>query len=710
MKIVQIVHGFPPESVGGTQAYCEAVARALVSRGHTCFILAGTQETRQAPELVTTDQEGLKVTRFIGTLQDPSHWSPSRRAEAERLILKYLDEIRPDVVHVQHWVRLTSNIVAICKSRRIPTVVTLHDLWAACPRGNRLHRDRVFCTDPIPSAPCVSCVVRKEGETDEEIASELGIRQRLIAEELRLADRVLVPSEAQRILLMDLLEIEGVRLHVLAHGTITCLTPAALSDDAAAPLRVAYWGPLTWWKGPHLLLEALHRLPDPGRVEVHLFGRSDDPDYERQLRELAGGLAVIFHGYYSPVDLPRERLHLAVFPSLCHESHSFVLDEAFQLGIPAIVSDRGAPALRIGTAGLTFKTGDVEDLSRQIRNVLEEPELLERLRQGAPVLPAPSMDVHTAQLEGVYRQVIASAHGSVVRSKADSLKVSIVIRSKDEAQHIGEVLQRIFAQVYEEPFEVLLLDSGSRDDTLKIASGFPVTVYPIQPEEFTYGRALNVGAHIAKGDYVIYLSAHCTPVDQEWLARLLQPLEEDPDVVATYGKQEPRRGVNPFEEMELEWLFPPDPSCGPSAIFSAANCAIRRETLLRFPFDEDIPGAEDYLWTRLLPAAYRVVYVPEASVYHSHPLSIRFWANRFYRHGQRFPMMLFSHGIEFGGNQRSPIRSYLKWSLGVAFQEYRYCREKGYLSYLPLIPLHGAMRVFAYSIGLRKGLALSRRP
>jgi len=409
MKILQIVHGFPPESVGGTQAYCEAVGRALASRGHTCFILAGAQETRDAPELVTTDQGSLKVTRFIGTLPDPVHWSPSRRAEAERLILQHLDEIRPDVIHVQHWVRLTSNVVAICKSRRIPTVVTLHDLWAACPRGNRLRSDRVFCTDPVPVAPCVHCVVRKDGETDEEVARELDIRQRLVGEELRLADRVLVPSEAQRTLLMHLLEREGVRLHVLAHGTINCLTPSAPSDGAAAPLRVAYWGPLVWWKGPHLLLEALHRLPDPGRVEGHLFGRSADPDYERHLRELAGGLAVVFHGHYSPADLHREGLHLAVFPSLCHESHSFVLDEAFQIGVPAIVSDRGAPALRLGTAGLTFKTGDAGDLSRQVRKVLEEPGLLEGLRRGTPAMPLVPMEVHVAQLEEVYHHAIEAA-------------------------------------------------------------------------------------------------------------------------------------------------------------------------------------------------------------------------------------------------------------------------------------------------------------
>lgn len=66
--------------------------------------------------------------------------------------------------------------------------------------------------------------------------------------------------------------------------------------------------------------------------------------------------------------------------------------------------------------------------------------------------------------------------------------------------------------------------------------------------------------------------------------------------------------------------------------------------------------------------------------------------------------------MRYAGDRRSPIRSYLKWSLRLAFQEYRYYREKGCLSHLLLIPLHGALRVFAYCRGLRKGLALYRRP
>ncbi|MCZ7625571.1 MAG: glycosyltransferase family 2 protein [Candidatus Methylomirabilis sp.] len=201
----------------------------------------------------------------------------------------------------------------------------------------------------------------------------------------------------------------------------------------------------------------------------------------------------------------------------------------------------------------------------------------------------------------------------------ETVDISIVIRSRNEARFLGEVLEQLFAQEYDGFFEVIVLDSGSRDGTLEIARRFPVAVYSMSPDEFSFGRALNRGAQIAKGEYIVYLSAHCTPTDRLWLTRLVEPLTGDNGVVATFGRQEPRQGLNPFEEMELNRIFPSDHADGPSVIFSAANCAISREVVVRFPFDESAPGAEDYIWRRLLPESHHVLYVPEASVYHSHP-------------------------------------------------------------------------------------------
>jgi len=286
------------------------------------------------------------------------------------------------------------------------------------------------------------------------------------------------------------------------------------------------------------------------------------------------------------------------------------------------------------------------------------------------------------------------------------VKVSIVIRSKNEARYIGEVLQRVFAQDYQGSYEVLLLDSGSRDETVKIASRFPIAVYPMRPEEFTFGRALNRGAQMAKGDYVIYLSAHCTPVDQQWLASLLHPLEEASEVIATYGRQEPRRGVNPYEEMELERAFPTDHSREPGVIFSCSNCAIQREILLHFPFDEASPFAEDYIWRKLLPAEYQVVYVPSASVYHSHPLGIRYWAARFRANGQLIPFLSQTYGMEYyGPPSKTALSSFLKWEFHLARQEYQYCRDNRYFLHLLLIPLFEAIRIVSFWRGLRRGTA-----
>lgn len=283
------------------------------------------------------------------------------------------------------------------------------------------------------------------------------------------------------------------------------------------------------------------------------------------------------------------------------------------------------------------------------------------------------------------------------------MDVSIVIRSKDEERFIGEVLDGLFAQEFGGTFEVIVLDSGSRDGTLKIARRFPVAVYSMSPEDFTFGRALNRGAQIAKGEYVIYLSAHCTPVHREWLAQLTRPLVDDPRVAATFGKQEPRKGLNPFEEMELGWIFPPDDSSHPPAIFSCANCAIRRDLLLRFPFDEVSPAGEDYIWRRLLPPEYAVVYIPSASVYHSHPLSLRYWATRSRIHGQLIPFLTRTYGMEYYGPQsQSPMRSFLKWSHHLIRQEYRYCRDNRYFLYLLLIPIYEGVRILSFWRGLRE--------
>jgi rhamnosyltransferase len=207
------------------------------------------------------------------------------------------------------------------------------------------------------------------------------------------------------------------------------------------------------------------------------------------------------------------------------------------------------------------------------------------------------------------------------------IDLSIIIRTKNEAENIGSVLEKIYLQDYDGFFEVIAIDSGSSDRTLEIVSCFPeVKIYSIEPENFTFGYALNYGFKLAKGKFIVYLSAHCIPTNGQWLSNLVQPLN-DPCIAATYGRQEPIKAVNPIEELELIYYFLSNTNYT-KAIFSNSNCAIKKEVLEKYPFDEKISFLEDFLWRNQLPEKYKIKYVPLASVYHSHPFRIKYWYNR----------------------------------------------------------------------------------
>jgi len=68
--------------------------------------------------------------------------------------------------------------------------------------------------------------------------------------------------------------------------------------------------------------------------------------------------------------------------------------------------------------------------------------------------------------------------------------ITVLIRSKNEEMYIAETFKAVFAQKLRD-FEVILVDSGSKDKTVEIASKFDVRILKIAAKEFTYGYALN---------------------------------------------------------------------------------------------------------------------------------------------------------------------------------------------------------------------------
>ncbi len=112
---------------------------------------------------------------------------------------------------------------------------------------------------------------------------------------------------------------------------------------------------------------------------------------------------------------------------------------------------------------------------------------------------------------------------------------SIIIRAHNEERHLGRLLEGIAQQTVKD-VEIILVDSGSTDGTLTVAARYPVQVVHIAPEEFTFGRSLNLGIQAANAELLVFASAHVYPVYPDWLEKLLAPFA-DPQIALVYGKQ-----------------------------------------------------------------------------------------------------------------------------------------------------------------------------
>lgn len=212
--------------------------------------------------------------------------------------------------------------------------------------------------------------------------------------------------------------------------------------------------------------------------------------------------------------------------------------------------------------------------------------------------------------------------------------ISVVIPVKNGAPWLRKTLDSVFRQTMISDTEVIILDSGSTDESGNITKAYPVQLIAIPAEDFNHGETRNLGVRSARGKFVVMTVQDAEPVDEHWLSNLLQGFDSD-NVAGVCGQQIVPHDV---DKNPIDWFRPvSEPrmrryvlangfgfsSLAPSdkmqmCAWDNVNAMYRRDVLLKLPFRRT-SFAEDALWARdALESGYEIVYNPKAQVRHYH--------------------------------------------------------------------------------------------
>jgi len=445
MKILQVSHGLPPREYAGVELYTFYLSRALSHLNHQVHIFCREEDPKKEEFSFSEEEiDGFRVTRVVNNLTkifDPCIYYDNHYFDD--IFLKTLKRENPDVVHFQHFIALSANLVKIAKEQGYPVVFTLHDFFILCHRTHLLKRDHRLCPGPLYGLECLSCLDDYYTLKPRDLRTRLFLggkdilpfpiikwtkrffippkylgengyqvfhRYRFMYEILKMPDVLLTPSHFVKDFFLKYYPFVRSKMIVLTLG-IPPIMNQGKPKNTDEKTRFCYFGNILPMKGIHFLMDAFRNLPR-GKAHLTIYGNRNPGTevYYDQLKKQANGFSVDFRDSFKRENLS-EALNdqdVVVLPSICPESYSFVIREANSLGMPVIASRMGAipEAVQEGVNGLLFEPGNIEDLKSCMLKFIESPELVQKM--ALKMRKVKSMAEHALELEKIYRGIIES--------------------------------------------------------------------------------------------------------------------------------------------------------------------------------------------------------------------------------------------------------------------------------------------------------------
>lgn len=201
-------------------------------------------------------------------------------------------------------------------------------------------------------------------------------------------------------------------------------------------------------------------------------------------------------------------------------------------------------------------------------------------------------------------------------------RVSVIMRSKNAEQIIGQALAGLFSQDFED-FELVVVDSGSTDRTLELVSHYRHKLITIDPSEYFPGKVLNRAIPETAGEILVFQNSDTVPLTSGTLRHLVTAFD-DPEVQAAFARQIPRPDADAWVRRDYAVSFPDSDEAPEWIPLSLPLAAMRRKAWESHPFYTDAWGSEDTewgVWAR--KEGKKISYVRDALVMHSHNYTLK---------------------------------------------------------------------------------------
>lgn len=416
-RVLHVVQGWPPWSQGGTELYAHWLAHQQARDRSVSVYARITDPDRLLGDAVEHHDHGVRVRLVVNnfTQRNPLCRNGFHCRRIARDFGRYVDEVRPALLHVHHLAGHCASLLSVARRRGIPIVYQAQDWWPICARVNLVDRDGALCSGPQPRK-CARCLPMTNLPPAGLASAWLHRARRLwIRAQLAHVDAVVMGSAfiAESYRRWQVLPPRAM-VHVVPYGVpIPDAVPVRADDTQPVtrelaqgrPLRFGYVGAWLPHKGVHVCVQAFRQI-GAGRAELHVWGGSDDRAYAASLAAMAGDASHIhLHGSFPESEKAAilGSLDALIVPSIGLESFGLVAREALALGVPVIASRLGAltELFAQDDGGALFTPGSADDLASHITRVLDDSSLLDTWRRR--IAPVKSVARHSAEIDEIYR-------------------------------------------------------------------------------------------------------------------------------------------------------------------------------------------------------------------------------------------------------------------------------------------------------------------